>query len=83
VSVICPKGSGHESRHVIDGVYIYKYRPAPKARGLVGFIVEFLYSWLRTAGLSLSAWRRRRFSVIQACNPPDTYWLLGSTVAYP
>jgi glycosyltransferase involved in cell wall biosynthesis len=77
VSVICPKGPGDESREVIDGVYVYKYRPAPKARGLLGFIVEFLYSWLRTAGLSLSAWRRRRFSVIQACNPPDTYWLLA------
>ena len=77
VSVICPKGPGDESRQVIDGVYVYKYRPAPQARGLLGFIVEFLYSWLRTVRLSISVWRRRRFSVIQACNPPDTYWLLA------
>ena len=77
VSVICPKGPGDESRQMIDGVYVYKYRPAPRAGGLLGFIVEFLYSWLRTARLSLSVWRRRRFGVIQACNPPDTYWLLA------
>jgi glycosyltransferase involved in cell wall biosynthesis len=77
VSVICPKGPGDESRQVIDGVHIYKYRPTPQARGLLGYIVEFLYSWLRTAQLSLSVWRRCRFSVIQACNPPDTYWLLA------
>jgi Glycosyl transferase 4-like domain len=77
VSVICPRGPGDESRQLIDGVYVYKYRPAPRARGLLGFILEFLYSWLRTAQLSLSVWARRRFSVIQACNPPDTYWLLA------
>jgi glycosyltransferase involved in cell wall biosynthesis len=77
VSVICPKGPGDESRQLIDGVHIYKYRPAPDARGLAGYAVEFAYSWLRTARLSLSVWRRRRFDVIQACNPPDTYWLLA------
>ena len=77
VSVICPKGPGDESRQLIDGVYVYKYRPAPQARGLAGFALEFAYSWLRTARLSLSVWKRRRFDVIQACNPPDTYWLLA------
>lgn len=77
VSVICPKGPGDESRQVIQGVNVYRYRPAPQARGSLGFLVEFLYSWLRTARLSLSVWRRARFSVIQACNPPDTYWLLA------
>ena len=77
VSVICPKGPGDESRQLIDGVHIYKYRPAPEARGLATFALEFIYCWLRTALLSLSVWRRRRFDLIQACNPPDTYWLLA------
>lgn len=77
VSVICPKGPGDPGRQVIDGVRIYKYRPAPDANGLIGFAFEFAYSWLRTAFLSLRAWRQLRFDVIQACNPPDTFWLLG------
>lgn len=78
VSLICPKGPGDPSREVIDGARIYKYRPAPEARGLLGFAFEFAYSWLRTAILSVVAWRRGgRFHVIQACNPPDTYWLLA------
>lgn len=77
VSVICPKGPGDPARQNIDGVAIYKYRPAPQARGVAGFIIEFLYSWLRTAWLSTRVWRRQRFDVIQACNPPDTYWLLA------
>ncbi|PRZ42482.1 glycosyltransferase involved in cell wall biosynthesis [Antricoccus suffuscus] len=77
VSVICPKGPGDPSRQTLDGVAIYKYRPAPEAKGVGGFIVEFVYSWLRTALLSLRVWRDRGFDIIQACNPPDTYWLLA------
>ncbi|MFH8251582.1 glycosyltransferase family 4 protein [Microbacterium sp. B2969] len=77
VSVICPKGPGDPSFEVIDDVHIYKYRPAPEARGLIGFLIEFAYSWLRTAFLSIRVAARRGFDVIQACNPPDTYWLLA------
>lgn len=78
VSVICPKGgeftAGHEIR---EGVHIHRYRPAPQASGLAAYAFEFAYAWLRTAWLSLRVWRRRRFDVIQACNPPDTYWALA------
>ena len=77
VSVICPKGPHDPAREVIDGVHIYKYRPSPRADGIAGFVLEFAYSWLRTGLLSLVVWRDRPFSVMQACNPPDTYWLLA------
>lgn len=77
VSVICPKGPGDPARQVIDGIAIYKYRPAPDAKGLSGFALEFVYSWLRTAALSVRVRRERGFDVIQACNPPDTYWALA------
>lgn len=77
VSVICPKGPGDPARQVIDGVHIYKYAPAPEASGLLGFMIEFAYSWIRTAILSIAVARHAKFHVIQACNPPDTYWLLA------
>jgi len=77
VSVICPKGPGDPARQRIEGVDIYKYTPAPEAQGLLGFVWEFAYSWVRTAWLSLAVWRHRRFDIIQACNPPDTFWLLA------
>ncbi len=77
VSVICPKGPGDAALEVIDGVRIHKYRPAPEAAGLVGYLYEFVYSWLRTALLSRRVWKRRPFQILQACNPPDTYWLLA------
>jgi glycosyltransferase involved in cell wall biosynthesis len=77
VSVICPKGPGDPAREVLDGVHLYKYRPPPAARGLLGYALEFVYCWLRTALLSLLVWRARPFQALQACNPPDTYWLLA------
>jgi glycosyltransferase involved in cell wall biosynthesis len=77
VSVICPRGPGDQRRQTLEGVAIYRYRPAPEARGLAGFALEFVYCWLRTALLSGVVRRERGFDVIQACNPPDTYWLLG------
>lgn len=77
VSVICPKGPGDPRRQVIDGVHIYKYAPPPQAEGLPGYAYEFIYCWLRTALLTLVVAARRPFQVIQACNPPDTYWLLA------
>jgi glycosyltransferase involved in cell wall biosynthesis len=77
VSVICPRGPADSAREVIDDIAIYRYRPAPPAAGVLGFAFEFAYSWLRTAALSVVVRRERGFDVIQACNPPDTYWLLA------
>jgi glycosyltransferase involved in cell wall biosynthesis len=77
VSVICPKGPNDPARQVIDGVAIYKYAPPPAASGAAGYLYEFAYCWLRTALLSVRVWRERGFDVIQACNPPDTYWALA------
>lgn len=77
VSVICPKGAGEAAEEILDGIAIYRYAPAPQARGLLGYAWEFAYSWVRTAAISTQVWRRSRFDVLQACNPPDTYWLLA------
>jgi glycosyltransferase involved in cell wall biosynthesis len=77
VSVICPKAPGDRRYAVLKDVHLYKYRPAPPSNRSLGYLWEFLYSWVRTAALTLAVWRRQRFDVLQACNPPDTYWLLA------
>lgn len=77
VSVICPKGPGDVGYQRLDGVELYKYRPAPATHGLLAYVWEFCYSWVRTAAIARKIWRRRPFEVIQACNPPDTYWALA------
>jgi len=78
VSVICPRDDGQTAHFTLDGVRIHTYRP-PRARtGVAGYVAEFVHCWLRTAALSVHVARREGFDVLQACNPPDTYWLLGA-----
>jgi len=74
VSVICPKGPGDPSEHVVDGVTLYKYRLHAAGTSKASFVAEYLYSFAATAWLTAKAWRRRHFDVIQACNPPDIFW---------
>lgn len=78
VSVICPKGPGDPSFEVLDGVRVHKYTPAPAATGPLAYGLEFLYCWLRTAYLAIREYRQVGFDVLQACNPPDTYFALAA-----
>jgi glycosyltransferase involved in cell wall biosynthesis len=77
VSVICPRGDRDAAFDEIEGVRIHRYRPARAVRGVVGYGWEFLYSWVRTALLAVRIACRGRIDIVQACNPPDTYWLLA------
>ena len=77
VAVVCPKGKGDPSYHVIDSVELYKYRPYAPGGTKLSFIVEYAYSFLATAWGAVKARRSGRFAVIQACNPPDIFWPLA------
>jgi glycosyltransferase involved in cell wall biosynthesis len=77
VSVICPKGSGfHKSRETLEGIEIYRHW-LWEASGPFGYLLE--YSWALAAQflLSLRVYARNHFRVLQACNPPDTIFLIG------
>lgn len=75
VAVVCPKGKDDPAYQVIDGVQIYKYEPYAPGGSKLSFVAEYAYSFLVTAWHTLRARvRGGRFSVIQACNPPDIFW---------
>jgi glycosyltransferase involved in cell wall biosynthesis len=77
VSVICPMADGDPPVESLEGVALYRYPPAPASSGVMGFMYEFAYSWVRTLLLSLKVLRYEGFDVIQACNPPDTYFAIA------
>ena len=70
-------GRATSAQEVLDGILIRRYPPPPDTRGLATYVYEFAYCWLRTARLVLRAHRAEGFDVIQACNPPDTFWALA------
>ncbi len=79
VSVICPKMKGFNASHeVIEDVAIYRYPLPIDARGAVGFAAEFAWCLVMASALSVRvALFGRGFDVLHACNPPETYWVLG------
>lgn len=84
VSIICPQGEPNAnfgkrygSYDCLNGIHIYRYKAPTQADGLLGYLVEFAYGWLMTLLLSFKVWYKHGFDIIQACNPPDTYWLLA------
>jgi glycosyltransferase involved in cell wall biosynthesis len=78
VSVISPqlKQCTRAYEH-LQGIDVYRYPLPFQGRGAVTFAAEFIWCFLWTAALSVRVHRRRGFDVLHACNPPDTYWLLG------
>ncbi|NOY60379.1 MAG: glycosyltransferase family 4 protein [Calditrichaeota bacterium] len=78
VSVISPKSKEFtESYERIDDIAVYRYKMPVNAQGALSYFFEFAYAWLATASLSLKVLFREGFDIIQACNPPDTYFLLA------
>lgn len=78
VSVISITGTNATERYqLLDGVAIYRYPAPPTTSGTLSFIWEFTYCWLWTFYLSLKILRREGFDIIHACNPPETFWLIG------
>ena len=78
VSIICPKGRGHDrSYEVLEGVHIYRHPLPFEADSALGYALEYSSSLLMEFWLALRVAFTRGFDLIHACNPPDTIFLIG------
>ncbi len=78
MSIICPKAPGYEkSFEVVDGIEIHRHWLPKEADGALGYAVEYGVALLMEFWLSLKIAFGRGFDVLQACNPPDTIFLIG------
>lgn len=77
VSVICPTvGKATKWRESISGVEIYRY-PAFKATGRFAHLIEYAWALVAQFLLSCRVYAKTRFHILQACNPPDTIFLIA------
>lgn len=77
MSVICPKGKGFsESYENRDGIEIYRHRTW-EASSILGYCLEYVVALLAEFVLTLKVFIRTRFQILQACNPPDTIFLIA------
>jgi glycosyltransferase involved in cell wall biosynthesis len=78
VSVICPKGktSCTASYEVLEGIRIYRHHTWAASNAL-GYLLEYGWALIAELYLALKVFAHTRFRVLQACNPPDTVFLIG------
>ncbi|HEV7887575.1 MAG TPA: glycosyltransferase family 4 protein [Acidimicrobiales bacterium] len=80
VSVVCPRAPGEALHEVLDGVSIHRYDLRASDGSPLGFAREFASALWHTARLTLRVGRTEGFDVLQACNPPDVFFVLGAVV---
>ncbi|MBW2662671.1 MAG: glycosyltransferase family 4 protein [Deltaproteobacteria bacterium] len=73
VVVICPRYPGETSHDIHEKVHIYRYNKWTFG----GHLGEYLSSLIKGGWRSLYVWKHHgRFDCIQACNPPDLWFLV-------
>ena len=78
VSVISPAaGQYPPGEFEIDGITVLRHALPVQARSLHQYLGEYTAALWHEFRLSLRLFRRKRFHVIHACNPPDLIWLIA------
>ena len=83
VSVICPVGGRYRASYeCLDGIHIFRHPLPFEASGALGYALEYGWALLWEFALCWRVLFRIGFDVIQACNPPDTIFLIGGFFKY-
>lgn len=77
VSIICPRFNGEKGFEILEGVNIYRYTQPFSTKGILSYLSEFLYCLIVSFALSIWIFLRHGFDIIHACNPPDTFFIVG------
>ena len=83
VSVICPVGGRYRSAYeCLDGIHIFRHPLPLEADGPLGYAIEYSSALFWEFVLSLRVAWKIGFDVVQACNPPDTIFLIAGFYKY-
>lgn len=78
VSVICPKMKGYTKKYeCINGIHIYRHPLPLEASGALGYLWEYTAAIFWEFVLSWKIFFKKRFHVIQGCNPPDLIFFVA------
>ncbi|MGA2334978.1 MAG: glycosyltransferase family 4 protein [Terriglobales bacterium] len=78
VAVVCPKGTGPcaATYENLEGIEIYRHRRWEASR-TTEYLLEYSLALAAELFLTLKVFARTRFRILQACNPPDTIFLIA------
>jgi len=76
--IICPKMRGFDkSYECISGIHIYRYPLPVEANKVWAYFIEYGTSLFFQFWLTAWLFTKKRFDVIDACNPPDLLFLVA------
>lgn len=83
VSIVCPKGGKYTQPYeVLEGIHIFRHPLPIEADGALGYALEYSWALAWEFALSVKAYWKVGFDVVQACNPPDLLFLIGGFWKY-
>ncbi len=83
VSVVCPKGGKYtQSYELLEGIHVFRHPLPFEADGALGYAVEYSWALAWEFALSVKAYVKVGFDVVQACNPPDLLFLIAGFWKY-
>lgn len=79
VTVICPRGDrrDQDSEEIINGIRILRYSLRAAEGGPLSYVREYCVALLQTMRLAIRVRRAGPVDVVQACNPPDLFFLIA------
>ncbi|MEO8720419.1 MAG: glycosyltransferase family 4 protein [Ginsengibacter sp.] len=78
VSIICPKMKGYnKSYECINSIEIYRHPLPLEASNAFGYLLEYSVALFWEFFLSVKVYYKKKFQVIQGCNPPDLIFLVA------
>ena len=79
VSVVCPKGGRYTAAYEeLDGIHVFRHPLPLEADGALGYLIEYSWALFWEFILAWRAYFKVGFDVIQACNPPDTIFIIAA-----
>lgn len=78
VTVLCPRNKAYRKGYeCLEGIHIYRHPMPKEGNTAAGYLMEYGSALFWEFIYSLWIYARRRFQVIQGCNPPDTIFLVA------
>jgi len=76
VSVICPQMKGYTKKfETLNGIDIYRHPLPVEGSGAWGYLMEYTTALFWEFWLSWKIFFKKKFHVIQGCNPPDLIFI--------
>jgi glycosyltransferase involved in cell wall biosynthesis len=66
-----------KSYECIENIHIYRHPLPVEGKGVMGYLAEYITALFWEFFLSLKIFMKKRFQVIQGCNPPDLIFLVA------